>query len=50
MLMLDCVIKQAVELRAEVRHAALDEAHALHFDRALTQIEARALKLFARLV
>ena len=50
MLMLDCVLKQAVELRAEVRRCGLEIADARDFELALAAVEARALKLFVRLV
>ena len=50
MLMLDCVLKQARELRVEVQRAELHAADAGRFQRALSEIEAQALKLFSRLV
>jgi len=50
LLMLDTVIKQARELRDEVSHAELYPAETTHFDRALSEIEGRALTLFSTLV
>lgn len=50
MLTLDTVIKQARELRGEVSEAELYPAEARQFERALSDIEKRALKLFSLLV
>lgn len=50
LLLLDTVIKQACELRGEVRQTELYPAEVTHFERALSEIEGRALKLFSTLV
>lgn len=50
LLLLDTVIKQARELRGEVRQTELYAAQITHFERAITEIEGRALKLFSALV
>ncbi len=50
LLLLDTVIKQARELRGEVIQAELYPAEVARFERVLSEIEGRALKLFATLV
>jgi hypothetical protein len=50
LLLLDSVLKQARELRGEVSAGGLYPAEITHFERALSEIEDRALKLFSTLV
>ncbi len=50
MLLLDTVLKQARELRGDVSAAELQPVDVKHFERALSRIERRALKLFSMLV